>query len=361
MAILAVGGEAECFEVEAPNNLRDIGWGYQGFSDKNTEPCDRHFSRGTLTFQYPSYLNFVEANGVQTVWLHFMWNPFAGGSRSRGGVPTGFTFMRDGSKLARMAYDAAARKYFIQTSHDGTSWTNRGNGWEMSYTDKIQRHMDFRVTFGAAIEVFRDGVKIDSYYGPFTTLFTRTNRVLFDFEDGFMSEVIAADSSTIGMRLYTYSPAVGGLSTEWDNSNLYNSESAFVLLQEIGVYWGDFISTGHKDVLHMFSTTYQPQRFNKSISDYTYVYWDFFDPANNFEYIAIAVAAAFRNIPTSEVTDAVFVLSDGNTQYYESPSLGVGGADSGKRAQWILNAKPLSGDAFGATDIRTLQPGVLTK
>lgn len=356
MAILAVGGEAECFEVDSANSLATINWGYEGFSDRATEPVDRRFSRGSLDFSKTSYLNFVDPNGTATLWLRMMWNHGSGNPTSRSGVPLGFTVMRDGVKMFRLAFNTSLRKYFIQSSSNGgASWTDRGNGFAVVY-DRTQHFYDFHFIVGSAIEVYRDGVKIDSFYGSAPVGAAKANRIMFDMLDGYFSEIIAADESTIGMRLFTYPLAFGGLVNDFDNSGTLTPGSGFTLVQEVGLSWAGYLSTANSNVSHLFSTDYSPKVWTGANPGT----FDFFSASNNFDYIAIAVAGAFQNIPNSAIADAVFVLTDNDTQYYESPLVGAVQDGKARRAQWILDAKPLSGSLFNATDVRTLQPGVRT-
>lgn len=352
MAILAVGGEAECFEIPPPGDKVGVSGGYPGLSNNPvSDPVDSDFSRTSATFTVPCFLNFVDPQGARTVWFHFAWNAGSGPSFF-GPAPGGFTFMRDSVPMARLYRNPTLNRYFIQTTPDnGVSWVDRGTGFVVEYFASFRNWKrytyDIKITFGTLFEIYRDGARIDSFYGGWPTQIQTCNRIGIDIQDGYFSELIVADENSIGMRLLTAAASFGITTDEWDNSSGFPPNGNYATINEVGCDFETYVSCSTPGQSQSLAFIYSPHNVNV------------FD--GTWEVLGIAMAAVVQNIPSSNLNNAKFFLTDNTDQYYESPLIGAVPDNVGRRAQFIWSRKPFSNTPWTYQDAQNLQVGIISQ
>lgn len=356
MAILAVGGEAECFEIPPPGDKTGVNMGSQGLTPNPvTDPVDAAFSRTSCTFTVPCFLNFVDPQGARTVWFHFSWNSGSGGPVFFGPAPGAFTFMRDDKPMARLYKNRTLNRYFIQTTPDnGVSWVDRGTGFVVEYFNQFRDwkryNYDIKITFGTLFEVYRNGAKIDSFYGGWPTQIQNCNRIGINIQDGYFSELIVADETSIGMRLLTANASFGITTDEWDNSATFPPNGNYGTFNDYGCDFSSYASCSTPNQSQSLAFIYSPPpSLNINVFD------------GGWEVLGIAMAAIVQNIPGSNLSNAKFFLTNNTDQYYESPLIGAVPDNVGRRAQYIWSRKPLSNTPWTYQDAQNLQVGIISQ
>ena len=306
MAILGVGGEVDCFRVNAPDDASPLSIIYNG---------KELFDRIDVNLGRPGYYLDLPAQGSRNVWVHAMTKLDLGdpGSNSDPGI----VFMRDKVALARFRFDKVYPfNCVVETSYNGLdAWTARTIGVDQGYTSYGARQWitwDIHIYFapsGGVIEVYKDGVLRSSYHGAFMTAYEACNCILFYQNAHYFREIIVADESTVGMRLltraiYQYGAPVA-FSGGWDRNGWGVSGSDSVLLNSTNFHYDYWWSTGIQNASMIWEPVpidYAPLEFDpNTLLDGTY------------EIKAISVAAIVSHIPGGSTKSSRFVLTDGET------------------------------------------------
>lgn len=353
MAILAVGGELECFRVDPPADRNFLASQYLRTFD------DPKFNRLGMVLGSPGFhLDLPQA--TRSVWLHMRWEQTDAVKND----PC-FVFMHNNVALARFRRTQAQQCY-VETSYNGSdNWTRRTNFINDAYSNYATRKYitwDIHIVFGASsgtIDVYREGARVGSYVGAMFTAFDTCNGIMVYATAGPVTEIIVADESTIGLRLYTQTvPDVntfGTFTAGWDRSGT-GPLTNVILVNLEGFYPDLYWFTGNKNQLFTFNGDVYP------------ISYDYQNPTatidlNNYNIKAVAVAAAMSNLVGGNVDSAQLVLTDGLTKLDLSPDMNVTPTIDGYiyRVQHVWNDSPFTFDMWSHDEIYTLQFGVKTR
>ncbi len=326
MSVLAVGGEADCFE---PVSGQAYSW------DTTGGRFDANASRGALKIvNAASEVELFLASNVTEAWIHAKIYQETQG--------TG-----DYIIIKNIAGTNAFRLKF-ESDGDWTLSVWSSGAWSDLATSAVNAPivagelftLDLHINVansGGEITAYVNEVSVVSYTGDTLADTASFGRIEFNgftsgTEEMFISQVIVADEDTRAWVLMTHQATGAGATTDWPSGT-------YADIDEAGYDADDFISTPDVDDIDTFAAA----NVNAAFTNYT----------------VKAVAVAMRgNIATdSPVGDVQAAVRWGGTDYFSADlSLPKDGSDHS--VQHVFGVNPATSAAWDQTAVNAAEIGV---
>lgn len=325
MSVLFMGGELSALIPSDSTVIETTATTYSNY--------DTAFARAAIgPYQGTKYAEGHTASGQTDVWLHF--DMVVGGSVL--GTCTRFTWANSsGTDYVRLRHAANADTVSVEY-WNGSAWTTAGAQISLSLSHPNRQTIDIHVVCNSAsgsIKLYVGGtLRIDS---GTIDLSGCTNLKTFRFFGGtagaasdatYVSQVAAADESTIGCRLITCYPSGVGATSGFTG--------AYTDVDEAVLSDADFILSGTANQVSTFAQT------GPAITGYS--------------VRAVAVSARAKK-GTGGPQNLQLALRSAGTNYFGS-SQALDAGYAGYQEIWATD--PATSAAWVNTAISSLQPGV---
>jgi hypothetical protein len=325
MAILAVGGEADCYNPVT---------GQVFAHETNTARYETTASRvAMLVRSAVSEIRLSTPAMPATFWTHMRIY-----QEAIPVVAADYILWENGP--------GTETAYKVVFNTDGT-WTFRRYSGAAFVTigttasaviSNAAAEFDFEITRDSVtgkFNVYKDGASIFSFSGNTSTdsnvASIRFGGCAQTTEEMMLSQVIVADVSTISMKLVTQFPDGNGFNTSWANDYQNIDEAVYNS--------GDFIETNTVGAIETSTTS----NINAAYAAYNVA--------------GVAVAGRFSNDPGSVITDVQAAIRTASTNYF-SANLSLPKDGLERSVQAVFNTNPNTSAVWTQAEVNATEVGV---
>ncbi len=305
---------------------------------------DTNFSRSALQVRstVSTYSVGVGAT-VSDLWTHFTLNTdqAANNTTAQLVVSWGLTTGGEQIRMISTSTSTVVNNYRFQRS------TNGGSSWidivtsptSFAVTTRQLNRFDIRIRLHGTtgvLEFYVNEVLRMSYSGALTTQNDSMDYVFFssDVCNGCTkcySEIVFADASTLGYRLYSLTPTGPGVQSDFSGTYLDIDDVAPDPL--------DFINSDTVGHVTLFALSDLATAFNR------------------YGVVAVSAIVNAAITPDSAIADLQIALRSGSTNYF-TENLGVPKDSQTFVRKVILETNPVTSNPWSFTEINALQLGV---
>ena len=322
---------------------------YQAITNPTQLPggsFDTNFSRCSLFAKSDSYTFTIGLGGtVSELWTHFSLNSDQSSNNATAQIVVSWGLSTFGGgeqiRMVSTSTSTAANVYkFQKSTNGGAAWTDIvTTPTTFSVATKQLNRFDIRIKLhgsAGSIEFYVNEVLRMSYSGALVTQNNSMDYAFFSSDVGIFctkcySEIIFADASTLGYRLYSLTPTGAGAQSDFTGT--------FADIDDIVPDVTDFINSDTVGHITLFA-----------LSDLSATY-------NKYGVVAVSALVNAAITPDSALADLQIALRTSATNYFTS-NLGVTKNSQTYVKKVILELNPVTSVPWSYTEINALQLGV---
>jgi energy-converting hydrogenase Eha subunit E len=327
MAILAVGGEADCWYP-----VSGQAFNFESAVGRYEATASRH------AMKIVAAVSEIEMNfpaNITTGWIHMYIY-----QEAIGDVVTDFIQIKTKAGLPAFRIGIDATGLWSIYKYSGAAWTSALGTTVAPVAINSLATIDILLTVGVSgtFKIFKDGVAVITFIGDTTIDNTNFGRLHIKGQPTStkainVSQVVIADESTLGFKLITQTPTSAGATSGWTGD--------YTMIDDTTYDINDFIETNVTNAISTFGTS----NINAAYSTYNVK--------------AVTVAMQSSNDAGSAVSDLQAAVRVGASNFF-SANLGLTKDGSNYPVQGTFNLNPATAAVWTQAEVNAAEAGVKT-